>query len=72
MHSGSGNHYCADLDPAPGGHVGQIIWFQHTDGPIRVVASGFADWLRQYAADLEGGRYRLQPPFDVVDAGEPD
>ena len=64
---GSGNHYCVDLDPAPGGTIGQIIWFEHDAGPIRVVASGFTAWLEQYASDLEAGRYSYREPFSMVD-----
>lgn len=67
---GSGNHFCADLDPAPGGHVGQIIWFDRVDGPVRVVASGFAEWLALYATDLEAGRYVFVPPFEIVEASK--
>jgi cell wall assembly regulator SMI1 len=66
--NGGGSHYCADLDPAPGGSVGQIIWFHRTDGPVIVIASGFAEWLGRYAADLEAGRYVFVPPCEVAES----
>ncbi|QEG26409.1 SMI1 / KNR4 family protein [Gemmata obscuriglobus] len=68
--AGSGNHFCVDLDPAPGGKVGQIIWFDHEVGPVRVVASGFAAWLEQYATALESGRYAYHPTEGVIDTQE--
>jgi cell wall assembly regulator SMI1 len=55
--AGSGNCFCVDLDPAPGGVVGQIIWFDRVEGPVRVMAKGFAAWLEEYASGLESGRY---------------
>jgi cell wall assembly regulator SMI1 len=58
---GNGNCFCVDLDPAPGGVVGQVIWFDRVDGPVRVVAAGFAEWLEQYATGLESGRIVYHP-----------
>ncbi|MBN9524458.1 SMI1/KNR4 family protein [bacterium] len=68
---GSGDGYYADLDPAPGGHFGQVIEFETGTGPVRVVATGFAEWLSLYASDLEAGRYVFEPPFEMVEAREP-
>jgi cell wall assembly regulator SMI1 len=65
--NGGGDHYCADLDPAPGGTVGQIIWFDHEDGPVQVIAKGFAEWLSGYASDLETGRYVFKPPYTIAE-----
>ena len=56
-YSGSGDHHCLDLDPAPGGQVGQIIIMWHDGEHREVIASSFKDWLRQFATDLEGGKY---------------
>lgn len=56
--SGSGDHYCVDLDPARGGTVGQVIEFFHETSASRVVAPSFAAWLDGFARDLEAGRYR--------------
>lgn len=68
--NGGGDHYCADFDPAPGGRVGQVIWFNHETGPARVVAHGFAEWLERYATDLESGRYMYAPPCEMLEANE--
>ena len=68
--AGSGNHFCVDLDPAPGGTVGQIIEFDHEVGPVRVVASGFGEWLARYASALESGRYAYHPTDGIIDTQE--
>ncbi len=60
-HNGGGDHQCVDLDPTRGGKVGQVIAFNHEVGPVRVLAPSFGAWLRAYAAELEGGRYRYDP-----------
>lgn len=57
----NGNHFCVDLDPPPGGVVGQIFWFDRVEGPIQVVANGFNEWLESYASDLESGRIVYHP-----------
>jgi cell wall assembly regulator SMI1 len=59
--AGNGNFFCVDLDPAPGGVIGQIIWYDRVEGPVRVVANGFAEWVEQYATDLEFGRIVYRP-----------
>ena len=63
---GNGNHFCVDLDPAPGGIVGQIIWFDRVEGPVRVVAEGFTEWLEQYASGLESGQIVCHPTEGFV------
>jgi cell wall assembly regulator SMI1 len=63
---GNGNCFCVDLDPAPGGVVGQVIWFDRVDGPVRVVANGFAEWLGHHASDLESGRIVCHPTDGFV------
>jgi cell wall assembly regulator SMI1 len=57
----AGNSCCLDLDPAPGGSVGQIIDWDHEAGPSRVVASGFLEVLSTFADDLEAGKYGDTP-----------
>ncbi|HEY1067083.1 MAG TPA: SMI1/KNR4 family protein [Pirellulales bacterium] len=71
--NGTGDCYCVDLDPAPGGSPGQIIWFSHETGPLGVVANSFGEWLTQYADDLEAGRYVFSPEVGIAaaDAIEP-
>lgn len=55
----SGDFYCFDLAPLPGGDKGQVISYWHTDARREVLAPGFAAWLHQFADDLEQGRYRV-------------
>ncbi len=57
----SGDYHFVDLDPAPGGTVGQVICFHHEVGPIRVLANGFGEWLGGYADQLEAGIYYYDP-----------
>ena len=56
-YDGSGNHYCADLDPAPGGTVGQIITMWHDGGEREVMATSFTHWLNQLADEFERGEW---------------
>lgn len=53
----TGNHLCLDLDPAPGGRVGQIITMWHDDSTRGVLAESFSDWLTDFANALEAGQY---------------
>ncbi|MDQ6660084.1 MAG: SMI1/KNR4 family protein [Chloroflexota bacterium] len=54
---GAGNNWCVDLDPTLGGHVGQVIDWDHEDGPSRVLFPSFQALLCQLADDLEAGKY---------------
>ncbi|MGL6096438.1 MAG: SMI1/KNR4 family protein [Fimbriiglobus sp.] len=67
--NGGGDHMCIDLDPAPGGTVGQVIDFRHDAGPRRVPAPSLRVYLEQLAADLETGRLRYDETGELV-AGE--
>jgi cell wall assembly regulator SMI1 len=60
-----------DLDPPPGRRLGQLSWYRHERGAIRVVAQGFAEWLARYAADLETGLYSLGPELEIHGPKEP-
>jgi cell wall assembly regulator SMI1 len=42
---GGGDHLCIDLDPAPGGMPGQVIYFSHEVGPVEVVAGSWRAYL---------------------------
>jgi cell wall assembly regulator SMI1 len=57
----SGDGVMVDLDPAPGGTVGQIILFDHEMGPRRVLAPSFAEWLARLARALEAGKLAWHP-----------
>ena len=54
-YDGSGNHYCLDLDPAPGGTTGQIIRMWHDDGERSLVAASFEEWMGDFAGKLVAG-----------------
>jgi cell wall assembly regulator SMI1 len=54
-HDGGGNHLCIDLDPAPGGSVGQVILMWHDDPRRELRAGSFGGWLSEFAARLERG-----------------
>jgi cell wall assembly regulator SMI1 len=61
----SSHHLCLDLDPAPGGRVGQIIyWWHDMDSPRSVAAISFADWLEELADELEDGEWTTHPDYD--------
>jgi cell wall assembly regulator SMI1 len=53
----SGDHIFLDLDPAEKGHYGQVIDHSHEVGPMRLLATSFAAWLKGVADDLEQGNY---------------
>src|SRR5690606_12156798 len=56
-YDGSGNHYCLDLDPAPGGTSGQIIRMWHDSGERELLADSFAEWIEDYTDQWEEGVY---------------
>ncbi|MEO1330314.1 MAG: SMI1/KNR4 family protein [Pseudomonadota bacterium] len=53
---GTGDQLCIDLDPAPGGAVGQIVEFRHDDDARTVLAPGLAVWFERLAAEMADGR----------------
>lgn len=53
----SGQYWCLDLDPAPGGHLGQVIFWDHENGPGHVLFPNFETLLSQWADDLEADKY---------------
>jgi cell wall assembly regulator SMI1 len=63
-YDGSGNHDCLDLDPAPGGNVGQIIGMWHDDAHRALLAPSFTEWLKAFADDLEAGEYVISEDYD--------
>lgn len=58
--NGAGDLICVDLDPAPGGEVGQIITFWHMDATREVLSNNFQSWFDKYADDLENSKYRVE------------
>jgi cell wall assembly regulator SMI1 len=58
---GGGDHDCADLAPAPGNRLGQIITMNHENGEHRLVGPSFRHCLYRFANDLEDGLYEYDP-----------
>ncbi len=48
----SSNHVVVDMDPADGGHVGQMVQYDHAAGDRYVVAPDFETWLSGYLEAL--------------------
>lgn len=65
---GVGEFLCLDLDPAPGGRRGQVVWFQKGSKRREVVAQSFDAWLERFAAELEAGKWRVGPTGALVKA----
>ena len=55
-----------DLDPYPGGSVGQVISVWH-DQPLRtVLAPSFCHWLDGFANGLESGLYMFSDDYGGI------
>jgi cell wall assembly regulator SMI1 len=57
---GSGNHIGLDLDPWPGGRVGQIILYGRDEDMKAVIAPSLGSFLGWVAELLESGNFRLE------------
>jgi cell wall assembly regulator SMI1 len=53
LSSGSGDHFCLDLEGTFTGSVGQIIEFWHGDPARNIVAPSLESWLADYVLLLE-------------------
>ena len=60
------DHVCLDLDPGPGGQLGQLIFHTHECDPATLVAPSFHGWLASFADDLETGNYLFTKIYDPV------
>ncbi len=58
-YNGAGDHQCLDMDPAPGGRVGQVIQMWHDWEQRKVDADSFTMWLDDFASGLENGSYHI-------------
>jgi cell wall assembly regulator SMI1 len=54
---GNNNLTCLDLHPAPRGRVGQVIQYWNDNLLRSVIAKSYADWLAEFADDLDKGEY---------------
>jgi cell wall assembly regulator SMI1 len=48
-----------DLNPAPGGRLGQVIFTDHADDTAILIAPSISRFLADFADDLDAGRYSL-------------
>lgn len=56
---GTGDQLALDLNPAPGGNVGQVISISQDPG-LAVVASSYRAWFEQLVERYESGRYYIK------------
>lgn len=54
---GSSNGNVIDLAPGPKGHIGQILFFDHGEGPSGPTYPDLAAYLEDMATKLEEGKY---------------
>jgi cell wall assembly regulator SMI1 len=64
---GGGDSWSLDVDPAPGGVIGQIVYFDHEVGSTPVLYPSFTAWFGHYLEQVDAGRVRV-----VVDMLELD
>jgi cell wall assembly regulator SMI1 len=69
---GSSQYLCIDLDPAPGGTPGQVIWLADDDEQRRVVAPSFTAFLEALRDALKSPdttleKEELELPDDLFD-----
>lgn len=62
----SGDHIFADFDPGETGRTGQILEHGHEDGPSRILASTFEEWLTSITEKLEAGEFRYDDEEEVM------
>jgi cell wall assembly regulator SMI1 len=65
-YDGSGNHDCLDLNPAEGGHIGQVIDFWHDESSREIKASSFTAWLATFVEGCENGTYVYSEKYGIV------
>lgn len=56
--NGSSDHCCIDLNPADSGVSGQVFRLSHEQGPQKILANSFDEFLTSFALDLEAGKYK--------------
>jgi cell wall assembly regulator SMI1 len=67
-----GDKLVLDLDPAPGGSVGQVFkWSNTGSSPLRVLAQSFGEWLAGLAEALSKRRFGLDEHGGIWLGGVP-
>ena len=52
-----GNLLCVDLDPAPAGTLGQIVYWEMHEGPFVGAHAGWGAWLAAFRDELAAGKH---------------
>lgn len=58
-HDGGDTLLRVDMDPDPKGKAGQVIFTDHSDDTVIILAPDMAEFLTQFSDDLEADRYFL-------------
>jgi cell wall assembly regulator SMI1 len=66
-HDGGDTLLRVDIDPAPDGTLAQIIFTDHADATVILIAKSLSQFLLDFALDLEGGKYFLSK--EALDEG---
>ena len=66
----TGDYYCIDLDPAPGGQIGQVIEFSHEDTVTPHLGFSLNDYLGHYEHRLRDGMYVYHDAWGAFVSGE--
>ena len=64
---GETRHFCIDLDPGPGGTVGQVIHATPKWDERRVIAPDVHAFLERIAAAIREGRFEREDDGDEID-----
>jgi len=65
-YNGGGDHICIDLDPAPGGKVGQMIRLWHDDADRHIEAASFTEWISDFTTGLQKGEYVYSKDWGAI------
>lgn len=65
-YNGGGDHICLDLDPAPGGKIGQMIRLWHDDPVRSLEADSFREWITEFATGLQQGEYVYSKDWGAI------
>ena len=59
-----------DLDPAPGGRVGQVVEEDAENLRLRVIADSLERLLEKYAQDIRNGAFHTSPQGQIITDAE--
>lgn len=65
-YNGAGDHFCLDLDPAPGGQSGQVITMWHDFGERALLAPSFQVWFQNYVQAILDGKYVYSEDYETL------